>query len=216
MDMKSNVLPPFNSFRITNPRFGLTIDEVRVEVDNVLAPSSPFTFDIEFLPSEDVVLKAVSRTLQPRDLERMLQSLRMPLSTAIASRAYGSLQLCTTDNSLNVTRFESDGGNGDGWSKVAARKAATKTMLQSSDGGAARNAFAALSGGKVTFARKRADKVKAPAEPVVDDWEVAEMAEEEREKTAGGTESDGLLGQTSDDETQMQRESIPVQAEGSQ
>jgi hypothetical protein len=46
------------------------------------------------------------------------------------------------------------------------------------------NSFAALNGGKVTFAKKtpvvKPPKVKK--EPVVDDWEAAETAEEEKEK----------------------------------
>lgn len=199
---KAKPLEPFNSFRITKPRFGLTIDEVRAEISSVVHPSTPITFDIEFLPSEDVVLKAISRTFPPADLEHMLQNLRMPLATGIATRGYGTLQLCTTDSSLNITRFESDGaGTGDGWSRVAAKKSAPKTSLAHDTFGTGNNTFAALSAagwgsggssGKVTFAKKKQQQpTKAKAAPVVDDWEAAELEEEEREKVASASASEG-------------------------
>jgi transcriptional repressor NF-X1 len=186
---------PFNSFVIKNPRFALTLDEVRAEVAHVLSTTGPhpFVFDIEFLPSEEVVLKANTRTLTATELERLLQNLRAPLTRAIASRGYGSTQLCHADASLNITRLESDATGGDGWSRVAAKKVAPRT-LASGSAFVGTNIFAALSGGgtagvgsgagKVTFAKKKPIKAtKAPPTPVVvDDWEAAEAAEEEREK----------------------------------
>ncbi|CAK3847504.1 FKBP12-associated 1 [Lecanosticta acicola] len=183
---KAKVLEPYNSFRITKPRFGLTIDEVRTEVNTVLPPSTPFTLDIEFLPSEDIVLKAVSRTLSPAQIEPLLQNLKMALATAIAAKGYGTTQLCTTDSSLNITRYESDTTAGDGWSRVAAKKAAPKVMVSSTGLGGATNSFTPLSGGKVTFAKK---KPKA-ATPIVDDWEAAEMEEEEKERVATSASED--------------------------
>lgn len=184
---KAKVLEPYNSFRIMKPRFGLTIDEVRTEVNTVLHPSTPFTLDIEFLPSEDIILKAVSRTLPASDLDNMLQNLKMPLATAVAAKGYGTTQLCTTDTSLNITRYESDSTGGDGWSRVAAKKAAPKMNTSSGGLGNATNAFTALAGGKVTFAKK---KPKAAA-PIVDDWEAAEIAEEEKERGASASEDEG-------------------------
>lgn len=192
-----NPIQPFNGFVISKPRFGLTIDEVRNEVNAVLDPASSFTFDIEFLPSEEVVLKAISRTLPPQDLERALQQLRNPLATAIAGKSLGSVQMCNTDSSLNIVRLESDNNGGDGWSRVAAKKAAPRTAMSSGGFGLARNAFAMLdgsggggggAGGKVTFAKKTPIKKKEEkVVPVVDDWEAAETAEEAKE----GGESDG-------------------------
>lgn len=185
-----NTIQPFNGFVISKPRFGLTIDEVRNEVNAVLHPHSPFAFDIEFLPSEEVVLKASSQTLGPQDLERVLQQLRTPLATAIAVKSLGSVQMCNTDSSLNIVRLESDNTGGDGWSRVAAKKAAPRTALSSGGFGLARNTFAMLDGsgsgnaigGKVTFAKKAPLKKKeVKAAPVVDDWEAAETAEEAKE-----------------------------------
>ena len=179
---------PYNGFVISDPRFGLTVDELRTELTKIVDPS--LTFDIDFLPSEEVVLKATTRTLAPQDLGRTLRSLRPILGTAIAGSGLGSLQLCTTDSSLNITRRESDELTGDGWSRVAAKKAAPRVLAPTPVIGGI-NSFAALNGGnKVTFSKKKPmEKITKKAEeakpPVVDDWEAAELAEEEKEKEVG-------------------------------
>ena len=99
---------PYNGFVVSNPRFGLTVDELRTELNSLLHPGLAITFDIEFLPNEEVVLKGVSRTLSAQDLERLLLNLRSPLVAAIANKGYGTAQLCSTDSSLNITRRETD------------------------------------------------------------------------------------------------------------
>jgi hypothetical protein len=94
--------------------------------------------------------------------------------------------------------LESDAAGGDGWSRVAAKKVAPR-MLVSGSAFVGTNSFAALGGGgatgvgsgpgKVTFAKKKLVKAtKAPPAPVVvDDWEAAEAAEEERERPSGAS-----------------------------
>lgn len=180
---------PFNSFIITKPRFGLVVEEVRTEIMKILSHTSPFQFDIEFLPNEEVILKAMTRTLDSQALEQMLKDVKASLADAITSKSIGTLQLCRTDTSLNVTRREADSGPGDGWSRVAAKGAAPKRMYPQSNL-AGRNAFSALGGdnGKVTFSTKKKKPVKV-VEPVVDDWEAAEIAEEEKENVASGAAS---------------------------
>lgn len=199
---------PYNAFLLTNPRFGLTVDEIRAEILATVHPSTPIIFDIEFLPNEDVVLKAHGRSSGPplpaHDLENTLQNLRTPLATAMTLKNYGNVQLCSTDTSLNILRRESDHVAGDGWSKVAAAKKAAPRFLTQPGGFGGSNTFAALAGGnKVTFAKKavRPEKervVKAPPPPppplpvvVVEDWEAAEIAEEERERGSSGDEVEG-------------------------
>jgi transcriptional repressor NF-X1 len=176
---------PFNSFVISNPKFGLTVEELRPEIIALVPSSSPTTFDIEFLPNEEVVLKAMTRSLSAQDVQQFLQSVKDPLATAISSKGYGSLQLCCTDSSLNVHRRESEPSGGDGWSRVAAKKAAPRLPMVSTPSSSGLNSFAALTGGKVTFAKKTPLlKPKVKKEAVVDDWEAAEIAEEEKEKVA--------------------------------
>ena len=173
---------PFNAFVITAPRFGLTIDEVKAEVTATMPSSSPYRFDIEFLPSEEVILKANSHSLPELELEQTLKNIKPTLATAFAGKTFGKLQLCRTDASLNISRRELDVATYDGWSRVAAKGAAPRRINpQAAVGGS--NAFAALSGNKVTFARrKETPKPKPVKVNVVDDWEAAELEEEEKER----------------------------------
>ena len=182
---------PYNSFVITNPRFGLTVDELRAEINGLLSPGMPLTFDIVFLPSEDVVLKAVSRTVTRTELQQTMQNIKASVISTIASKGYGTPELCTTDSSLNILRRESESLAGEGWSRVAAKNAAPGRAWVSNGGMAASNAFAALGSSKVTFAKKKPAKTKPKKVAVVDDWEAAELAEEEKERgTSGGSASE--------------------------
>ena len=182
---------PYNAFIISNPRFGLTVDEIRAELDALVHHSMPFTFDIEFLPSEDVVLKAISQSLPPLELQKLLQDIKIQLVAALKSKDYGNAELCTTDSSLNITRRESEStAAADGWSKVAARKSAPKSVLASNRGTAGANAFDALTSNKVTFAKKKPEKAKPKVQAVVDDWEAAEDALEEQERAVSGNSTD--------------------------
>ena len=181
---------PFNSFVISNPRFGLTVEELRPEIAALVPSSSPLTFDVEFLPNEEVVLKAMTRTLSSEDVQQYLLGLKEPLKAAISGKGFGSLQLCCTDSSLNVHRREAEASGGDGWSRVAAKKAAPRAPIANVQNASGSNSFAALTGGKVTFAKKTPlVKPKPKKEAVVDDWEAAEIAEEEKEKVALDTSS---------------------------
>lgn len=194
---------PFNSFIISNPRFGLTVEELRPEVIALVPSSSPLTFDIEFLPNEEIVLKAMTRTLSAQDVHQFLKNLKEPLATAISSKGYGSLQLCCTDSSLNVHRRESETSGGDGWSRVAAKKAAPRLPMVSTPSSSGLNSFAALNGGKVTFAKKTPlVKPKVKQETVVDDWEAAEIAEEEKEK--------GVINGSAGEEVSAGGQIVPV------
>lgn len=189
---------PFNAFVIAYPKFGLTVDELRTEVEKQVHDAMGLIFDIQFLPREEVVLKAIPRTLSGADLQQVLENIKAPLISAIATKGYGTAELCATDSSLNILRRESDGGPGDGWSKVAAKKAASKNTLAPGDGYASRsgNTFSALGDGKVTFAKKKpVERVKLRKPIVVDlvdDWEAAELAEEEKERASGASGDEGV------------------------
>jgi len=210
---------PYNSFVLTSPRFGLTIEEVSAEIASVVAPSPTVQFDVQFLPSEDVVLKALSRTLSETDLEALLKQYKPSLATAIAGKALGKLELCRTDASLNISRRESDSAATDGWSRVAAKGAAPKRLVpQSGLGGT--NAFSALSGQKMTFARKKEPKKPVVVEPVVDDWETAEIAEEAKEQSTkpvadgpsdGQVDSEPAFSGPVEDTTESIEHQVPTQ-----
>ncbi|TKA68292.1 hypothetical protein B0A49_05588 [Cryomyces minteri] len=191
---------PYNALLITNPRFGLTVDEIRAELATVTTAAD---FAIEFLPSEEVVLKP-SSTLASHALATYLAALKPSLATALAAKGLGTLQLAAADASLNILRREADDAADarDGWSRVAAKAAAPRRVVQYGSGVGSTNGFAALTGQKVTFARKKAaGQVKGEGkggmkagigtkrqESVVEDWEAAEAAEEERERGLSGDE----------------------------
>ncbi|KAK3677595.1 FKBP12-associated protein [Recurvomyces mirabilis] len=191
----NDVGEPFNSFIIDRPRFGLTVDELRAELSKLVGPDMALKIDVDFLPSNEVVLRAVSKALPPYDLEQTLRNLKTNIVAAIAGKGYGIPQLCAVDNSLAVLRRESDTASGDGWSRVAAKKAAPRTALQSNSASSSTNSFAALTGGhKVTFAKKKPEKIRPKPVVVVDDWEVAEQAEEAKEKvTSSADEASHLV-----------------------
>ncbi|KAK4560988.1 FKBP12-associated protein [Recurvomyces mirabilis] len=186
----SNVVgEPFNSYIIDQPRFGLTVDELRTELSKLVTPNMALTFAVDFLPSDEVVLRAVAKALPPYDLEETLRNLKVDVVAAIAGKGYGTPQLCAVDNSLAVLRRESDTASGDGWSRVAAKKAAPRTALQINSASSSTNSFAALTGGnKVTFAKKKPEKIRPKPVVVVDDWEVAEQAEEAKEKVSSSAD----------------------------
>lgn len=183
---------PYNAFVISNPRFGLTVDELRAELSHLIHPGMGITFDVEFMPSEEVLLKGVSSNATAENLQKTLQNIKTQLVAAISLKGYGSPELCAADSSLNILHRESDKAGTDGWSKVAAKKAAPKiTVSGSGTDGAGNNSFSALGGKKITFtAKKKPEKVKPKKVVVVDDWEAAEADEEEKERVASGGSGD--------------------------
>lgn len=212
---------PYNAFVIPNPRFGLTVDELRCELTNQFHPSMGIAFDIEFLPSEAVVLKASSPNATPENLQKTLWNMKTQLVAAISLKGFGSPELCEVDVSLNIIHRESDHAGTDGWSKVAAKRAAPKIGVPGGiTTGAGSNAFSALGGGgsnsnKVTFTKRNSEKPKPKPnkEVVVDDWEAAEAVEEEKENGGSGDEgrpSGELVAATDDPMAQSQESSAGV------
>jgi transcriptional repressor NF-X1 len=173
---------PFNSLIIANPRFALTIDEVNAVVKSTLTHTKlPFELEIHFLPSEEVALRPplVARLSMPEpDMQAQLESIKPALAHAVASSQIGGkLQLARLDSSLNILRKETDSSPGAGWSQVvASRSAPSRKMEQMAP---VSNKFAVLS----LSSKKKKEKEK-PLE-VADDWEAAELEEEEKERATG-------------------------------
>jgi len=169
---------PYNAFLILNPRFALTIEEVSMVIKNILPQTNfPLEFEIVFLPGEAVALKlpiAARLSIQEREIQTMLESVKTPLSQALSAQKVGSLQLARLDASLNVLRKESDIGPGSGWSQVAASRGIPSRQVQKSTPFGNKGGFAVLS--------LSSKKKKVEPAPVVDDWEVAEEEEEEKEE----------------------------------
>ncbi|OAA42560.1 NF-X1 type zinc finger family protein [Metarhizium rileyi] len=120
---------PFNGFLLTSPRFGLTIDDVRSAVDADLSNQPAVHFDITFLPSEEVLLRATtsySAFLSPTALEKALVALKPRLAKTVeATDVAGKLFLCHVDSAGHVARRdETARSDASGWSAVAGRAAA--------------------------------------------------------------------------------------------
>ncbi|KAF8849805.1 hypothetical protein BDZ45DRAFT_662660 [Acephala macrosclerotiorum] len=161
---------PFNAFLLTNPKFGLTIDELQQDLKPEFSGST-HVFEISFLPSGDVVLRpstAVSGSWHHR-IEKDLQALKSGVSKKVVSLALASgTTLCAVDASLNVLRREDESVGAGGWSQVAKGGAAARRPVMESVG--VKSSFTVL--GKKRVEAEKADKVKKEkVEDAVDDWE---------------------------------------------
>lgn len=205
---KPSVADPFNSFLITNPRFGLTIEEVNSAVRSAIAKTPfPLELEVHFLPSEDVALRPplMSRVNMPDgEMQTRLETIKPAVVQAITSQRIGKVQLARLDASLNVLRREADlSSAGGGWSDVARKGVPTRKIERNTPFGN-RGGFAVLS---LSSTRKKKEK----ATEVVDDWEAAEMMEEEKERVSGASavnsedEGRASLGKPEIDDEQARR-----------
>lgn len=187
---------PLNGFVLEQPRFGLTIDELRRELAPLFAAAAavgakPMAFDVAFLPSEEIVLRAraaaAGQTLGAKTTAARIAAL-VPLVAALIRdrRLAAAVAPCTLDASLNVTRRQDpggaagEGGGEDGWSTVAAKgplRALPVAAARAGVGG--RNSFVVL--GRTKKVGEAARRKEERREEVVEDWE-QEMREEEEDK----------------------------------
>ena len=177
-------LEPYNGFLLTNPRFGLTLDELRADYASAFASTPGLGYDIAFLPSEEIVIKArpasASTAISPSALAASIEVLKPSLlATTSSKRIAGSIQLCALDASLNILRRELDEpANNGGWSQVAAKGAAPRT-LRPEPGVGQKSSFTVL-GSRLKQEKKRREEVKKALEAeVVDDWEEMVRRDEE-------------------------------------
>lgn len=120
----------FNGFLLIKPRFGLTIDEVTSTLQSDLTIQRSIQFETSFLPSEEILLRAItsySAFLSPTALEQALISMKNRLAKTIeATGLAGKLLLCHVDSSTTQIsrRDEFSKTDASGWSAVAGRAAA--------------------------------------------------------------------------------------------
>lgn len=184
----NNVSLPFNAILLASPRFGLTVEELHADLAEMGGLRPALAFDINFLPSEDVVIRLhspSSTTRSEREVERLLREVKPPLSEVIRQKSLASaVTLCRADTSLNILRPESEEAADSGWSKVAAKAAAPRTVVREKAMGQ-KSVFTVL-GTKMReeAKRKRKEELLAIKQmQVVDDWEKAEEEEETKERT---------------------------------
>lgn len=186
---------PYDGFLLSNPRFALTVEELRSDFSTVFTSTPHIPFDISFLPSEEVVLKAhpANNTVSDKEVETTLKSLKSSISTIITTKHLAStLQLCTLDSSLNILRRELDEQNTGGWSQVAAKAAAPRRApVQAAVG--AKSVYTVL-GSRMAEAKKKREQEERERErdSVVEDWEEEVRREEEAERGIGGDKGAGV------------------------
>ena len=177
----------YNGFILTRPRFGLTIEELRSELSSQLQSIPGFAFDISFLPSEEIVLRArpasASIDMQIPLIEAAVKAMKPAVASTISTKALAATcQLCSSDASLNVLRRELDGSESvDGWSRVAAKAAAPRTAPRLVGVGE-KSPYTVLGSRLKDAKRKQEELEKAKAEELLaDDWE-EEMRRDEATK----------------------------------
>ncbi len=178
----------FNAIVISEPRFALTIDELRADLAADSKTEAVAGWKIEFLPSEEIVLHG---TLANGVDESTVQRLKPLIAdVAKAKELAKSTALCAIDSSLNVIRREEDMfSNAGGWSHVvksagSGRKQIAKPVAQN------RNAFAILGGNRIAERKAKekeeARKRKAAEEALKESWEDEVDEAEEVERAESG------------------------------
>ena len=173
----------YNGFLLTHPRFGITLEEIRAEYSPNLDATTGLAFDISFLPSEEIVIKArpatSSTTISVTSVEAIVKALKTSLTaTTSLKRLASSIQLCTLDSSLNVIRRElDDAASNGGWSQVAAKAAAPRLAPRQMAVGE-KSVYTVL-GSKVKDAKKKREELQKAKEVVIEDWEEEVRKEEE-------------------------------------
>lgn len=120
------VSEPYNAFILTSPRFGLTTDDVNSALKSDLASQSSLHFTVNFLPSEEVLIRATahySSFLTPTAVEQALTALKPRLDGAVKRLdVAGNILLCHVDNNDHVSRRgDLSRQDASGWSAVASR-----------------------------------------------------------------------------------------------
>lgn len=185
---------PFNGFLLIQPRFALTIEELRIDLSSVLDILAALAFDISFLPSEEIVIKcrlsSPSITMSSDSIAATLRSIRPSILAQVAAKHLAhSIQLCALDSSLNILRREADdAASNGGWSQVAAKAAAPRMAPRQMAVGE-KSVYTVL-GSKLREAKKKKEEEQKAKEAVVEDWEEEVRKDEEREDKRRSMEVD--------------------------
>ncbi|KAI9683312.1 MAG: FKBP12-associated protein [Trizodia sp. TS-e1964] len=202
---------PFNSFVLTKPRFGLTLEDVHANLLPAISNCPQLIFETNFLPSEEIVIRARPYALAPKPpstttyetdraiVEPHLTALKPSIEKLVLTNSLATaLHLCRVDASLHILRREGaptpdTSPSAGGWSQVAAKAAAPPCQRPVMEAFGVKSSFTVLSAGSASKAREkrkaaleRKKGARAPAEEVEEDWEVAEERAEAVEKAEAG------------------------------
>lgn len=180
----------YNGFLLKHPRFGLTIDTLRSDLTPQFNATPGLAFDISWLPTEEIVIKAKPATpwtrIEASAIEAALKAMKAPVAAIVSmKRLAETCQLCTLDASLNILRrgLEDEGAR-DGWNRVASKAVGPRSAPQQRAVGE-KSVYTVLGSRVKDAKRKQEEDKKALAEEVpVDDW--AEEVRREEMREAGG------------------------------
>lgn len=170
---------PWNAFVLTSPRFGLTIDELRNEIQSELATLPRITPEISFLPSEEIVIHTIANNTPASEIDAAFKALKPVLAKTIKAKELAEeLMLCHVDSSLNILRrdWSLTSAEAGGWSQVAKGGSGMRKVMADRIVGKS-NSFTVLGTKKAlggeTKAMKKENVAKKVEEDVADDWEAA-------------------------------------------
>ena len=192
---------PYNAFLLTDPRFGLTIDELDAALAGDLAAASrtgpALKFTTNFLSSDEVVITATTVTTSaavasslvaatPHHVEAALLAIKPAiLKTAKRVGLAGGVSLCHVDSSLTVIRREGDAAGAGKWNAVVSRGSWRRPAQPKVPAASTPHTFVTLK--KVNLKKKEKDN--DVMSPVADDWlAAAEKLEEDGEDGTEGRE----------------------------
>lgn len=143
---------PFNALLLSRPRFGLTAEEVdsalAADLTSVTGPHPALRFSTSFLPSDEVLIRAATKTtvasvasgaLSSTQIDALLTKIKPKVAKAVAVHGLAAgVSLCAVDaptstsstsssDNLSIVRREgvdSGSSSAGGWSTVAGRAAA--------------------------------------------------------------------------------------------
>ena len=195
----------FNAFILSVPRFGITVQEIQSELSLALNSTRGLQWEIEFLPTEEVVLRpspsVPGTTITDANLESTLRSIKAQLVSLVSAKNTAtSVQLARVDGSMAVLLREHESSQAAGWSTVAAKGAAKNRLVEKSGFGGS-NVFTVLGRKRLETGPAAFAPVEKPSkrkESIVEDWEEAVRLDEEAENKANGVEK------TVEDQTDIQ------------
>ena len=190
----------YNGFLITSPKFALTAEELKPHVTNA-APTTDF--DIIFMASTDSIALIPAKSWEtPAQLTTLLSSLQPTISSELVkNKVAGAVVLCVFDTTTTEPKVLHQQGGRDsvstnGWSQVAAKKAAPVYTQQLKAVGH-RPVYTVL-GSKLAEAKRKKleneERLRRQAEgeeDVVDDWEQEVGLENMDEPTTAGKADGG-------------------------
>lgn len=154
----------FNALILTDPRFGLTLDDLHSAISSNLSDTG---LEIFFAPNGDVILHPKPSSEWRGIPDASLKALKASLKQTIQLHELASdVVLCTVDAKVNILVREEASTVINGWSQVA--KGATRSKVLPTHTVGSKSSFTVL-GTKAASAKK----TKAPThdEEAVDDWE---------------------------------------------